>query len=153
MPRTKRGADSVVEARFSDSDRVGKIMKSKFLFLLFTIAFGAQAEMKPGTPEAAGAMAIPYLTNRFIVVAPPEVEGDEATVKALIMGQECTLNMVRAPNSQNAYGWSVYGSVCGARTAAQQEQWLKDYNASSMSHHEVGVKLSGPGASSETAEK
>ncbi|MHC8403512.1 hypothetical protein ACYZTX_29835 [Pseudomonas sp. MDT1-17] len=119
-------------------------MKSKFLFLLFTVALGAQAEIKPGSPEAAQAMAIPYLTNRFIVIAPPEVKGDEATVKALFMGQECTLNMVRAPSSQNEYGWSVYGSVCGARTAAEQEKWMDDLNASSSSIHKSGVKLTGP---------
>lgn len=35
-------------------------MKSKFLFLIFPIALGAQAEIKPGTPEAAQAMALPY---------------------------------------------------------------------------------------------
>lgn len=120
-------------------------MKSKFLFLLFTIALGAQAEIKPGTPEAAEAMAVPYLTNRFMVIAPPEVKGDEATVKALFMGHECTLNMVRALSSQNEYGWSVYGSVCGARTAAEQEKWMDDFNVSSSSNRKSSVKLTGPG--------
>jgi hypothetical protein len=119
-------------------------MKSKFLFLLFTVAVGAQAEIKPGTPDAAQAMAVPYLSNRFIVVAPPEIEGDEATVKALFMGQECTLNMVRAPSSQNEYGWSVYGSVCGARTAAEQEKWMDDFKTSSAAQVEQGMKLIAP---------
>lgn len=119
-------------------------MKSKFLFLLFTVAIGVHAEIKPGTPGAAQAMALPYLTNRFIVVAPAEVKGDEATVKALFMGQECTLNMVRAPISQNEYGWSVYGSVCGARTAAEQEKWIDDFNTGSTSNHASGVKLITP---------
>ncbi|WP_426103036.1 hypothetical protein [Pseudomonas sp. PSPC3-3] len=119
-------------------------MKSKFLFLLFTVAVGVQAEIKPGTPDAAQAMALPYLTNRFIAVAPAEVKGDEATVKALFMGQECTLNMVRAPISQNEYGWSVYGSVCGARTAAEQEKWMEDFNTGSTSNHAPGVKLITP---------
>ncbi|WP_323601026.1 hypothetical protein [Pseudomonas putida] len=123
-------------------------MKSKLLFLLFTVAVGAQAEIKPGTPDAAQAMALPYLTNRFMVVGPAKVEGDEATVKALFMGQECTLSMVRAPRSQNEYGWSVYGSVCGARTAAEQEKWMQDFNTGSTSNHASAVKLITPSPTS-----
>ncbi|MBW9240939.1 hypothetical protein I6U33_26785 [Pseudomonas carnis] len=120
-------------------------MKSKFLFLLFTVAVGVQAEIKPGTPQAAQAMALPYLTNRFIVVAPAEVKGDEAKVKALFMGQECTLNMVRAPISQNQYGWTIYGSICGARTGAEQEKWMEDFDAGRMSNLAPGGKLITPG--------
>jgi len=58
-------------------------------------------------------------------------------VKALFMGQECTLNMVRAPISQNEYGWSV----CGARTATEQKKWLNDFDTGSTSNHELGVKF------------
>ena len=103
-------------------------MKSRVLFLLLTVALGAQAEIQPGTPEAAQAMATPYLAGRFILVAQPVVQGQEATVKTLFMGQQCTLNMVRVPETQNNYGWSVHGSVCGALTGEEQEKWINEAN-------------------------
>jgi hypothetical protein len=88
---------------------------------------GVQQDIKSGTAEAAQAMAQSYLSDRFIVVAPPKVEGDQALVSALFMGEECTLNMSRTQNSQNGFGWLIYGSVCAAATEAEQKKWTADH--------------------------
>ncbi|MPQ71486.1 hypothetical protein [Pseudomonas sp. MWU12-2323] len=81
---------------------------------MLSAEMGTQSDQRPGTAHAAEAVAYPYLSSRFIVVAPPKVEGDQALVTATLMGQECTLNMSSSdPTPQNKYGWSIYGEICG----------------------------------------
>jgi hypothetical protein len=88
---------------------------------------GIPSELKPGTADAAKAVAYSFLSSRFIEVAPPQIEGDHALVTAMFMGQECTLNMQAiAPTPFNKYGWSIYGEVCGPISAAEQSKWTID---------------------------
>lgn len=80
-----------------------------------------QSDLKPGTTQAAEAVAYSYLSSRFIFVAPAKIEGNQALVTATHMGQKCTLNMSStAPTPQNKYGWSIYGEVCGPVSVAGQ---------------------------------
>lgn len=88
---------------------------------------GNQSDLTQGTTKAAEAVAYSYLSSRFIVVAPPKIEGDQALVTAMLMGQECTLKMSSiAATPQNKYGWSIYGEVCGPISAAEQNKWTTD---------------------------
>jgi hypothetical protein len=88
---------------------------------------GIPSELKPGTADAAKAVAYSFLSSRFIEVAPPQIEGDHALVTAMILGQQCTLNMqATAPTPFNKHGWSIYGEVCGPISAAELSKWTVD---------------------------
>ncbi|MDF9779002.1 hypothetical protein [Pseudomonas baetica] len=97
----------------------------KFTPVVLATLFSANivAAALPGTPEAARAYAVPYLVNRFVTVAKPEIHEDQAVVKTMVLGQECTLHMVQDPSDKSGTGWRLYGSICGAKTAAEQQQW------------------------------
>ncbi|MGF6281864.1 hypothetical protein ABH908_000103 [Pseudomonas frederiksbergensis] len=107
----------------------------KFAPVILAVLFSANvtAAALPGSPEAAQAYAVPYLVNRFVSVAKPEINEDQAMVKTMVLGQECTLYMVQDPSDKSGSGWRLYGSTCGTKTANEQKEWY--------SKHGVGNEL------------
>jgi hypothetical protein len=102
-------------------------MKFAPVVLATLLSANAMAAALPGTPEAAQAYAVPYLVNRFVSVAKPEINEDQAMVKTMVLGQECTLYMVQDPSDKSGSGWRLYGSICGAKTAAEQKEWYSKH--------------------------
>lgn len=102
-------------------------MKFAPVILATLFSANAMASALPGTPEAAQAYAVPYLVNRFVSVAKPEMHEDQATVNTMVLGQECTLFLVQDSSDKSGTGWRLYGQVCGAKTAAEQEQWYSKH--------------------------
>lgn len=70
----------------------------------------------PGTAAAAKEMAPNFLVQMFTVVDEPVIDGDTATVNAVILNQKCVLTMQRteATHSGNPYGWVVSKQTCVA---------------------------------------
>jgi len=71
---------------------------------------------EPGTAAAAKELAPNYLMQMFTVVDEPVIDGDTATVNAVILGQKCVLSMQRTnvTGSENPYGWLVKKTSCAA---------------------------------------
>ncbi len=113
-------------------------MKLAPVILASLFTADVMAAALPGSPEAAQAYAVPYLVNRFVTVAKPEIHDDQAVVKTMVLGQACTLHMVQDPSDKSGTGWRLYGSICGAKTAAEQKQWYLT--------HGFGNELNAPAA-------
>ncbi|CAD0266078.1 hypothetical protein DENIT_70056 [Pseudomonas veronii] len=71
---------------------------------------------EPGTAAAAKELAPKYLVQMLTVVDEPVIEGDTATVNAVILKQKCVLTMQRTKgtDSENPYGWLVNNLSCVA---------------------------------------
>lgn len=71
---------------------------------------------EPGTAAAAKELAPKYLVKMFTVVDEPIIDGDTATVNAVILNQKCVLTMQRTKgtDSENPYGWLVKKQSCAA---------------------------------------
>lgn len=117
----------------------------KYLLTLLACAssFTCLAEILPGSPEAAQAMAAPYVANRFISVAKPDISGDQAVVKAMFNGQECTLNLLRDPNDRGGFGWRIYGSRCRSQSPGDLRKWYTEHGDATSP---ASLPIKAPGA-------
>lgn len=101
-------------------------MKLPLILLALAISATCEAEVVPGSADAAQAMAGPYVANRFISVAKPEISGDQALVRAMFNGQECTLNLLRDPSDQSKSGWRIYAGRCRAQAPGDVQKWYAE---------------------------
>jgi len=118
-------------------------VKIHLLFLALTVSLTCQADVVPGSPEAAQAMAAPYVANRFISVAKPDISGDQAVVKAMFNGQECTLNLLRDPNDRGGFGWRIYGSRCRSQSPGDLQKWYTEHGDATSP---ASLPIKAPGA-------
>lgn len=77
---------------------------------------------EPGSAAAAKELAPKFLLQMFTVVDEPVVDGDTATVNAVILNQKCVLTMLRTKGSDstNPYGWLVSKQSCAATNLSTQ---------------------------------
>ncbi|POA78640.1 hypothetical protein [Pseudomonas sp. DP16D-R1] len=73
---------------------------------------------EPGTAAAAKELAPNFLLQMFTVVDEPVIDGDTATVNAVILNQKCVLTMQRT--NETPYGWLVSKQSCVATNLSTQ---------------------------------
>lgn len=73
---------------------------------------------EPGTAAAAKELAPNFLLQMFTVVEEPVIDGDTATVNAVILNQKCVLTMQRT--NETPYGWLVSKQSCVATNLSTQ---------------------------------
>ena len=73
---------------------------------------------EPGTAAAAKELAPKFLLQMFTMVDEPVIDGDKATVNAVILNQKCVLTMQRT--KETPYGWLVSKQSCVATNLSTQ---------------------------------
>lgn len=73
---------------------------------------------EPGTAAAAKKLAPKFLLQMFTMVDEPVIDGDTATVNAVILNQKCVLMMQRTKDTP--YGWLVSKQSCVATNLSTQ---------------------------------
>ncbi|WP_411566769.1 hypothetical protein ACLIN3_27490 (plasmid) [Pseudomonas orientalis] len=85
-----------------------------FCYMGYRIAGTSNATPLPGSAVAAEALASEYLAAIFTSVENSVIEGDTATVNAVVMDQKCVLTMKRVSEGpgRNQSGWLVKNQSC-----------------------------------------
>ncbi|WP_116892942.1 hypothetical protein [Pseudomonas savastanoi] len=85
-----------------------------FCYMGYRIAETSNATLKPGSAAAAEALASEYLAAIYTSVENSVIDGDTATVNAVVMDKKCVLTMQRGNEGpgKNQSGWLVKNQSC-----------------------------------------